>query len=68
MKGIRKVTMRNYARGILVAVALALVFPSWSGAAEVSPAPRLVLQITELSNIAAILGLKELKREDTNAS
>jgi len=46
MKGIRKVIIRNYARGILVAVALALVFPSWSGAAEVSPAPRLVLQIT----------------------
>jgi hypothetical protein len=68
MKGIRKVTIRNCARGILVAVALTLVFPSWSGAAEVSPATRLVLQITELSNIAAILCLKELKREDTNAS
>ena len=34
-------------RGILISVALALVFPYTSGAAEVSPTtPRLLLQIT----------------------
>jgi len=40
-------TFHNFARGILISVALALVFPYTSGAAEVPPTmPRLVLQIT----------------------
>ena len=39
-------TFRNFARGILIAVALALVFPYPGGAAGVLPTPRLVLQIT----------------------
>ena len=39
-------TFRNFARSILIAVALALVFPYPGNAAGVSPTPRLVLQIT----------------------
>ena len=40
-------TFHNFTRGILISVALVLVFPYTGGAAEVSPTtPRLVLQIT----------------------
>ncbi|MBW2572963.1 MAG: alkaline phosphatase family protein, partial [Deltaproteobacteria bacterium] len=40
-------TFRNFTRSILIAAALALVFPYTSNAADVSPTtPRLVLQIT----------------------
>ena len=38
-------TFRNFARGILVAVVLALVFPNTGGTAEAPAAPRLVLEI-----------------------
>jgi hypothetical protein len=39
-------TFRNFARGILVSVALALVFPNTGETAEAPAAPRLVLEIT----------------------
>jgi len=46
MKGVHMKTFRNFAGGILVAVALALVFPNTGKTAEAPAVPRLVLEIT----------------------